>query len=185
MQTVLKDERTGQLVIAALQSSLSPSYLEWVDALWQPALETLLESQPELPEYAHWRWAWKLTEYNIDKIGFAVEHEGAPQAVMIAKRGYTARLLGQEDQPLLYIDYLATAPWNNAALTQAPRYRLCGTALWKAAIKYSQEQGWEGRVGLHSLKQAESFYRDVCQMSDLGHDPNYDNLRYFEWKPDQ
>jgi hypothetical protein len=185
MQMVLKEEKTGRLVIATLQSSLSPSYFEWVDSLWQPVQEMLLEGQQERPEHAHWRWAWKLTEYSIDKVGFAVEHEGIPQAVMIAKRGNTARLSEQTNQPLLYIDYLATAPWNNTALTQTPRYRLCGTALWKAAIKYSQEQGWEGRVGLHSLRQSEGFYRDVCQMSDLGHDPDYDNLRYFEWKSDQ
>ncbi len=37
-----------------------------------------------------------------------------------------------------------------------------------------------GRIGLHSLRQAESFYRDTCGMAGLGEDPNEYNLPYFE-----
>ena len=44
----------------------------------------------------------------------------------------------------------------------------------------SRQSGFAGRVGLHSLPQAEPFYRDVCGMTDLGEDPNEYDLRYFE-----
>ena len=40
-------------------------------------------------------------------------------------------------------------------------------------------------MALHSLPQAERYYRDVCGMTDLGPDPAYDNLRYFEMTAEQ
>ncbi len=39
--------------------------------------------------------------------------------------------------------------------------------------------------GLHSLPQANGFYANTCGMTDLGPDPGYDNLRYFEMTPEQ
>ena len=35
-------------------------------------------------------------------------------------------------------------------------------------------------IALHSLPQADSFYRDRCRMSDLGRDASKQNLTYFE-----
>jgi hypothetical protein len=37
-----------------------------------------------------------------------------------------------------------------------------------------------GRVGLHSLRQAEDFYAR-CGMTRIGPDPNYYDLTYFEY----
>ena len=55
-----------------------------------------------------------------------------------------------------------------------------------AAITISLGEGFKGRIGLHSLPQADRFYRETCGMSDLGPDANYTgNLRYFEMTPDQ
>jgi hypothetical protein len=44
------------------------------------------------------------------------------------------------------------------------------------------EAGCEGRIGLHSLLEAEGFYRPSFQ--DLGFDPAED-LRYFEMNEEQ
>lgn len=179
-EVLIREAATEQVVTAHLLLPITPNHLEWADSLWQPALRKLLESQPDPPEHAHWRWIGKLTEYSEGKLGFAIEHEGLPQALMIAQIGKQARRASQIEKPLLYIDYLATAPWNDAALTPTPRYRACGAALWRAAIEYSRKQGWEGRIGLHSLPQAEGFYRRLGALTDLGQDADYDNLRYFE-----
>jgi hypothetical protein len=176
----IRDAETRQIVVASLLYPVAPSYLEWADSLWQPALRESLASQPELPDHSHWRWAWKLTEYSEGKLGFAIEHEGKPQALMVVQTSKLARLSSQIGEPLLYIDYLATAPWNDFSLTPTPLYRACGTALWQAAIEYSQKQGWQGRLGLHSLPQAEGYYRKLGILTDLGIDDQYDNLRYFE-----
>ncbi len=74
------------------------------------------------------------------------------------------------------MDYLAAAPWN---INSPPHFKRCGTLLIKQAIQESASQGWEGRFALHSLPQAEDFYRK-CGMIDLGTDSTYEDLRYFE-----
>ncbi len=71
-----------------------------------------------------------------------------------------------------------------AIVKRATCYRKAGDLLLRAAILLSRETGWEGRVGLHALPQAESFYRDR-HMSDLGIDSAYQGLRYFEMTPEQ
>lgn len=40
-----------------------------------------------------------------------------------------------------------------------PRLRGVGTALVTAAVALSEDEGFKGRIGLHSLPQAEDFYR--------------------------
>jgi hypothetical protein len=55
----------------------------------------------------------------------------------------------------------------------------------RAAIALSEELEFKGRIGLHSLPQANSFYANTCGMSDLGMDADYQNLRYFEMTPEQ
>ena len=44
---------------------------------------------------------------------------------------------------------------------------------------------FQGRVGLHSLPQANGFYANTCGMTDLGPDPHHRELRYFEMTPVQ
>ena len=82
--------------------------------------------------------------------------------------------------PLVYVDYLATAPWNLPGLVASPRFTRCGAALVWTALRYSVSLGLAGRLGLHSLQGAEGFYRDKLKMTDMGIDPAYENLRYFE-----
>ena len=48
------------------------------------------------------------------------------------------------------------------------------------AVQISAASGFQGIIGLHSLPQAEPFYRDAIKMDDLGVDDNYGYLRYFE-----
>jgi hypothetical protein len=52
--------------------------------------------------------------------------------------------------------------------------------LIEAAIRFSLNEGFDGRVGLHSLPQAESFYENVCGMTRGELDPLYEGLRWFE-----
>ena len=61
----------------------------------------------------------------------------------------------------------------------APRLRGVGSALIAAAIALSEDEGFKGRLGLHSLPQADAFYRKIG-MTDLGLDAACQNLRYFE-----
>ena len=113
-------------------------------------------------------------------LAIAIEAGGDTQALMILRTDKVCRLAQQFVQPVVYVDYLATAPWNQSPLMQTPRYRQCGSEMLTAAVEYSRQLGFGGRIGLHSLKNAESFYRDRMQMTDLGVDSTYYGLRYFE-----
>jgi len=54
-----------------------------------------------------------------------------------------------------------------------------------AAVTLSLERGYNGRVSLHSLTDAENFYRNVCGMTDMGIDLKYEGLLYFEMTSSQ
>src|SRR4029079_12680175 len=65
-----------------------------------------------------------------------------------------------------------------------PRFLGVGTALLSEAIHLSREDGHEGRIGLHSLPQAEGFYAQ-CGMTRVGFDPDYYDLPYYEFTSQQ
>ena len=76
-------------------------------------------------------------------------------------------------------------PWNLKLLSMAPRYKAAGVRLFEAAVRLSQAEEFRGRVGLHSLPQAERFYREVCGMTYVGSDPRVENLPYYEMTQEQ
>ena len=76
--------------------------------------------------------------------------------------------------------YIATAPLNREIIQRPPKLQGVGTALLLFAQNRSLELGYSGRVGLHSLPGYEKFY-DNRGMLDLGQDPDYENLVYFEY----
>lgn len=83
---------------------------------------------------------------------------------------------------LVYIQALATAPWNRAKIVKPPIYRGVGTILINFAILRSEELGYKGRIGFHSLPGALPFYRRLKnRLVNCGPDPEEpDNLVYFE-----
>ena len=54
-----------------------------------------------------------------------------------------------------------------------------------AAVELSLQEEFRGRIALHSLPQADEFYRVKCGMSPLCKDTKYENLTYFEMTPEQ
>jgi hypothetical protein len=105
--------------------------------------------------------------------------------MMVKTAGSVARLPPDTGKPLVYVDYVEVAPWNLRALTDTPRFGAIGVRLFEAAVRVSTGEGFHGRVGLHSLPQAEAFYRDTCLMSSLGVDASYQNLPYYELTRDR
>lgn len=99
---------------------------------------------------------------------------------MIVNTIRRCRISTQANRHLVYIEYLEAAPWNRGAGQQ---YKGVGTVMVAVAIQLSIEEGNKGRVGLHSLPQADNFYRHHCGMTDLGLDTSYNAdfpLRYCE-----
>ena len=127
-----------------------------------------------------WDWEFKLrfitTQENRE--GYAIEYEDETQGLMLFETQMHGSRLS-EGKRLVYVDGIATAPWNREFVPNPPKVKGVGTALLAFARTRSLELGYEGRVGLHSLPGAEKFY-ERQGMFDLGQEEDYDNLVYFE-----
>lgn len=128
-----------------------------------------------------WDWEFKARVYRLRPGSemYAVECNALTQGLMlIATAGH--RSWFEPASRIVYVQYLATAPWNRLEIQDPPTYKTVGTVLLKFARFRSAELGYGGLVGLHSLPGAEGFYRKQGMM-ELGADPTEDNLVYFEW----
>lgn len=140
------------------------------------------------PQSLHWDWGRKAPNLSLlESAGFGVACERQWQGVMLTKSAScTARLDPDKGKPLVYIDFLEVAPWNWVIpeIGRMGRFRAVGsTLLWKAVIQ-SQEEGFQGRVGLHSLPQSEKFY-EKFGMTPLRRDDTKQNLLYMELSAEQ
>ena len=183
------DQQTRGLVDATLHTELHPANLIEVEAVWGPARMTAVQqrissgtSDSQFPQHWHWNWAGK--SRNLEFLIYrclGIECQGQMQGLMMIKTaGCAARLRPDAGRPLIYVDYIEVAPWNLRALTDTPRFGAVGLRLIEAAVRVSMDEGFHGRVGLHSLPQSEAFYRDSCLMMRLGADTSYQNLSYYE-----
>jgi len=190
---VLNDSQ-GQLRDAVLLEDLCRSDIDAAEAEWQPFSEAEISraersGQPRsnLPEHRHWDWRRKyeavghLLAYRF----LGIECDSQVQGLMlVATAGRVCRIESQRGLPLIYIHFLATAPWNSRRLMGKPRFSGVGSVLLAAAVRLSTDEEFGGRVGLHSLPQADGWYRR-CRMTDLGPDPSeMHELRYFEMTPE-
>ena len=175
-----------KVVQAKLIAGVTVDEVDEAMGLWSPYLKDKVESGAARPQHAHWDWSRKaravekVFEYQI----CGVSADDSIQALML--REDTRAFAKHPDQigsPIVYVVFLSTAPWNDAAIVPTPVYRGCGSQLLRESIEYSIELGYKGRVGLHALPQSEEFYARRCGMIDLGIDPEpaHQGLRYFEF----
>lgn len=170
----LTDWATGVAVEAELVQNLDREALEDTDTFWRVAAKRLSAKAGE-KDHAHWDWAAKFDAFSEAGEFIAIERSGLMEGLMFLRFDKLARLATQE----VYVDYLEVAPWNLAWLNPTPRYKGVGRLLFQVAREVSLERGWEGRVGLHSLPQAEGFYRHIG-LHDPGTDVSYAHLRNFK-----
>lgn len=160
----LEDRRSGQFVQAALVDAIESSHLDDFERLWRSYSGVRHE------EHGHWDWRSKLAHFSrqLSCQFFALECDGKTQGMMIVNTMKRCRLPLQANKHLVYVEYLEAAPWNRRSVAGSPQYKGVGTVLIAAAIQLSIDEGNHGRLGLHALPQADTFYRDVCGMTDLG-----------------
>jgi hypothetical protein len=190
-ESFLLEGTSRQPVAARLIIGLSADEVTSADAEWyaflQQAVTILVQmgrTTVSLPEHKHWDWTYKQRHAPGDARFIGIECGNQMQGLMLVLPDKSSRLALLSGSRLVYVDYLAAAPWNLRGLVDSRRYLSVGRVLLNSAIRLSSRLGYEGRIGLHSLPQAENFYR-VCGMTDLGHDPEYYGLRYFEMTPEQ
>jgi hypothetical protein len=188
----LLDPVTDEPIEAELVSEIaSNNIIDW-HTKWQPALGALKATLQRLgvprdqwPQSAHWDWSRKVEEVEglLAFRNFSVIAEGLTQGLMRLDLTKSARLAVQLGKPIVYVDYVEVAPWNQPFGGLPARYRGVGSALIIAAVNLSMEEDFKGRIGLHSLPQSEGFYRHL-NMADLGPDRRCQGLHYFEMTPD-
>lgn len=184
----LLEEATGHGIEAELRDAIEQAQLDDWQSRWRPALASALQHladqcvpQSQWPQSRHWNWPQKLARVQglLAYRGFCVVAQGETQGLAQIDLTKLSRDPGQLGRPLVYLDYLEVAPWNRRELQATTRFRGVGTALLSAAVQLSFDEDFKGRLGLHSLPQADAFYRRIG-MTDMGPDPSYQSLRYFE-----
>jgi hypothetical protein len=139
------------------------------------------------PEDHHWNWRWKANYWRplLGYHSFAIVCEKSLQGLMLASDFRSARLQDRFGKSIVYVEFVATAPWNRPEVQKPPKYRGVGTAMVAAAIELSCDLKYRGRIGLHSLPAAVQFYRDKCGLTELGSDAEHEDLVYFEMTENQ
>jgi hypothetical protein len=157
-------------------------------AAWNPAMKELLEKLKlakvppgKWPEHRHWDWRLKalMGEIEGQRI-FGIRHDLQMQGLMMAMPKEKSKL--EPAKSLVYIDYLAAAPWNlSYPGIQVGRFKQIGRVFLAAAVQLSTESGFEGRVGLLALPQSVSWYQKQG-MTEVA-EAAIKRLRYFEMTP--
>ncbi len=188
---------TGKPVAAELFDEVTIEHFLESQREWRPmvikAAKALLKSgagRESLPRHFHWDWSSKESDLRMLAFRFfGIICDGKLQGLMkLEMTGSAGRLAGQKGKPLIYVDYLETAPWNIKPLVQAlggsAQFGAVGTRLIEAAVRQSIEEGFKGRLALHSLPTSERFYLDVCGMKAVGRDPAKQDLLWCEFTPE-
>jgi hypothetical protein len=185
----------GQAVRADLLDGITERQLADWEGEWLPELFNAVQRlhragvhRAHWPQSRHWDWRRKATALLgfLAHQGLSVVCNGMTQGMMVVDTTlHRCRIPEQERKELVYVEFIENAPWNRPELRNPPLYRGVGSILVRAAIALSQELEFKGRIGLHSLPQANGFYANHCGMTDLGLDAAHQGLRYFEMTPDQ
>lgn len=200
--TRLIHQATNNWVDARIHDLLGVDDLFDAEAEWAPARVRIRQRlarqrvpRVDWPGSLHWDWSKKAVEIQDALDGalssqrlFGIDVGNEWQGLLLGDcTKHRCRIPENSSKDLVYVDYVEIAPWNwnfqKSGLE--PRYKAIGPQLLDMAIRWSCAIGFKGRIGLHSLRQAERFYRDRCQMVDLGLDRNCADLRYFEMTESQ
>ncbi len=184
------EQETAELWDAITEEQLADWEAEWRPALFDSIRRLKIAGieRRQWPQSRHWDWSRKVEAQGgmLANPGFSIVCDGLTQGMMIVDTAkHRCRIDGQKGKHLVYVEFVENAPWNRAELFTPPRYRGVGSILIRAAVALSEELEFHGRIGLHSLPQANRFYADTCGMTDLGTDRDRQGLRYFEMTPEQ
>jgi len=161
--TTIYDNLAKRNVPAELIIGVDAGIIEKVGRQWKrERIQKALQGKAS--EHFHWDWGQKASHVNglLAYDFFALECQGTIEGLMLTESVcHRAEIPPDEGKPILYIEFIEAAPRNTVVLNDISFYRDIGTRLIEGAVNFSMEQGFEGRVGLLTLSQAEQFYRKM------------------------
>ncbi|MEL6159885.1 MAG: GNAT family N-acetyltransferase [Cyanobacteria bacterium J06627_32] len=177
----LQQGNSNQLIEATLLD-LETRHVNSFQQDWKPLLRQFLQVDK------YWDWVFKQRSAN-NRGNYecsAIEANGKTQGLMMLEtRWHKSRM--SANQPLVFVEAISAAPWNRAQVGRLPQFRRVGSVLLEFARTRSEALGYEGRVGLESLPEAEGFYESRNMMRfEPEIDPYVDDelpLVYFEYPP--
>ena len=177
---------TSKLVKATLFEGLIRQNIQDHEKKWIPLLEQANQKatkhgRRKIAKDAHWRWSEKV-DYRAGQIGYrhyAIEHEGYTVGLMILNLIEKKSKI-EPNKDLVYLEYISVCPEARKEIKNPPGFRGIGSVLFHVAIEVSFEEGMEGKIGLHSLPSASSWYSEKMGMKNQGIDQSESNLEYFE-----
>ncbi|MGO9262144.1 MAG: hypothetical protein ACLQU1_38460 [Bryobacteraceae bacterium] len=192
------DCATKELVEAELFDEVTVEHFLETQKEWRPvvveAAKQMVQARAtreSIPRHWHWDWSSKDGDLRVLAFSFfGISVKGKLQGLMkLETVGRFGRITSQKGKPLIYVDYLETAPWNIKllmhALGRSPEFGAIGTRLIEAGVRKSLEEGFRGRLALHSLSVSERFYLDVCGMTGVARDLAKQGLLWCEFTPEQ
>ena len=173
LQRIPLKRADGQFVEVELFEMVQ-RHLDDFNNLWKSMLESLGE------EDAFWNWARKkrLALSNERYEAYALEYDDLAQGLLWLETQWH-RSQWAVGQPIVYVEAIASAPWNRRQVNPEPWLEGVGSALLGVARHRSMLLGYQGRLGLHALPGSESFY-EHRNMLNLGYDSDREMV-YFEY----
>src|SRR5689334_8439120 len=147
----IKRWQGGEYVAATLRADLSPEDLLDAEQVWHPfridAYRRLLRDKVPLNQYPqslHWSWATKSRHLQLVAYeGYGIRCENDWQGLLLVSTvGHVAQLGADRLKPLVYVDFVETAPWNQPEMVAVPRFRGVGIRLMEAAVRLSIAEGF-------------------------------------------
>jgi len=113
--------------VNAVLTKLGQNHLDDFEAMWKPRLQMATE------EDNHWDWIKKnrLTASSLSYEKYAIECDCVNQGMMMLEIDWH-RSRSESSKNLVYVDFLATTPWNRPSIQDPPQYRGVGTVMNKS-----------------------------------------------------
>lgn len=180
MQVTLFDRLNQESILAEI-NAMTDCHVQNLKSSWIPAFRQRYQAQERDEDFSMWNTGngyFDLLIHRKNLSSFALIAENNVQGVLLLQRETQPSYL-EPNCSLIYVRYLATAPWNRRDKSGPGQFRGVGTLLMAWALQESQDAGCDGRLGLHSQRGSDEFYRRLG-LHNLGLDAAHRGMNYFE-----
>ncbi|BAY24178.1 hypothetical protein NIES2100_39710 [Calothrix sp. NIES-2100] len=162
---------------------ISLRHIQQIELSWKPQLqnEKCWDKNLDISQYLNEPRTYEVCVLEYDSIAQGL-------IVLQITKHYSRLEIGKN---LIYVNLLNVAPWNRASIQEIRNYKGVGTILLFFAILRSFSLGFQGRIALNSVKEAENFYQRMpfliagYDLFDLENNGKIVNLKYLEMPEEQ